>query len=233
VAEELEHKSVFLMADGTALDGLFLEAGHVFLQKCKGPVERILMTGYAVGIIVLMLLGFTFRVKPAVSAAGQVVCNPLVREGKPRGGLIHMTYDQAVNLFHLSMREFLNTGVAVGTFQITMRAVKIKVFGNVQQPEFTFLTAGGVLPFAGDIAQPPIPVAEKAILFVNRPGTVCKEENASQDEQGHDCRARRHPFRIKKSFKRLEVDHTIKALEMCGFIMFIGCVYLSHLRDHN
>jgi len=224
VAEELEHKSVFLMADGTALDGLFLEAGHVFLQKCKGPVERILMTGYAVGIIVLMILGFTLRVKPAVSAAGQVVCNPLVREGKPRGGLIHMTYDQAVNLFHLSMREFFNIGVAVGTFQITVRAVKIKVLGNVQQSEFPFLTACGDLSFAGDIAEPPIPVAEKAILFVNRPGTACKEENAPQDEQGHDCRARRHPFSMKKSRKRFEVDHTIAFLEMRGFSMFMGCV---------
>jgi hypothetical protein len=144
-----------------------------------------------------------------------------------------MTYDQAVNLFHLSMREFFNTGVAVGTFQITVRAVKIKVLGNVQQSEFPFLTACGDLSFAGDIAEPPITVAEKAILFVNRPGTTCKEENAPQDEQGYDCRARRHPFSMKKSRKRFEVDHTIAFPGMRGFGMFIGCVRLSPLRDHH
>jgi hypothetical protein len=175
-----------------------------------------------------MLLGLAFLVKPAVSAAGQVVCNPLVREWKPRRGFIHMTYDQAVNLFHLSMREFFNTGVAVGTFQITVRAVKIKVLGNVQQSEFPFLTACDILSLAGDIAEPPIPVAEKAILFVNRPGTACKEENAPQGEQGHRRRADCFS-RMKKSGKRLKVNHTIAFLGRRGFGMFIGCVYLSQL----
>jgi hypothetical protein len=212
VAEKLDHESIFLMADRTALDGFLLKTGHVFLEKGKGAIKGVLMTGYAAGIVSLVLLGVAIPVKPAVNAAGKVLAHLLVGEGKPRGGLIHMTDDQAVNLFHLSMREFFNIGVAVGTFQITVRAVKIKVLGNIQQSEFPFLTASGFLPFAGDIAEPPIPVAEKAILFVNRQGTACKEENAPHDEQGHDCRARRHPFNMKKSRKRFEVDHTIVAL---------------------
>jgi hypothetical protein len=131
------------------------------------------------------------------------------------------------------MREFFNIGVAVRAFQITVRAVKIKVLGNVQQSEFPFLTACDVLSFAGDIAEPSISVAEETILFINRQGTACKEENAPQDKQEHDCRARRHPFNMKKSRKRVEVDHTIAFLEMRGFGMFIGCVCLSSLRDHH
>jgi hypothetical protein len=130
------------------------------------------------------------------------------------------------------MREFFNTGVAVGTFQITVRAVKIKVLGNIQQSEFPFLTACGDLPFAGDIAEPSISVAEETILFINRQGTACKEENAPQDKQEHRCRAD-YFSRMKKSGKRHKVNHTIAFLGMRGFGMFIGCVYLSQLRDDN
>jgi hypothetical protein len=79
-----------------------------------------------------------------------------------------MAHDQAVYLLDFPMGKLLNAGVAVRALQVAVRAVQIEILGDIQEPELTFLAVGDVLPFAGDIAEAPVPVAEKAIFFINR-----------------------------------------------------------------
>jgi hypothetical protein len=82
VAEKLDHESVFLMADRTALDGFLLKAGHVFFEKGKRAIKGVLMTGYAAWIVSLVLFGVAILVTPAMNAAGKVLTYLLVGEGK-------------------------------------------------------------------------------------------------------------------------------------------------------
>ena len=80
-----------------------------------------------------------------------------------------MTHDQAAYFFDLAVRKLFNAGVAVRALQVTMRAVQVQVLGHIEQPELSFMAALNVPVFTGDIAEPSIPVAEKAILLINRP----------------------------------------------------------------
>jgi len=98
-----------------------------------------------------------------------------------------MAHDQAIHLFDLSMGKLADIGVAVRAFHITMGTIKVEVLGNIQEPELPFLTGYDVLSFAGNITEPSIPVAEKAMLFINRLRLTMKQEKAPQGEQGNHC----------------------------------------------
>jgi hypothetical protein len=65
------------------------------------------------------------------------------------------------------MGKLLNAGVAVRALQVAVRAVQIEILGDIQEPELTFPVVCDVLPLDGDIAKAPVPMAEKAIFFIN------------------------------------------------------------------
>ncbi len=70
-----------------------------------------------------------------------------------------MTYNHAVNFFGLTVREFVDIGVAVRAPQIPMGAVYIEVFSYVQEFKLSFLVV---------IAESPILVTEQAVFFIKR-----------------------------------------------------------------
>jgi hypothetical protein len=111
-----------------------------------------------------------------------------------------VTYDQAVNLFDIPMGKLFDISVAVRAFQIAMRAVKVEVLGNIQEPELSFLAALDVPAFVGNITESTIPVTEKAILLINRLRLTMKEEKAHQGEQ-KNCRGIASALALHQSYE--------------------------------
>jgi len=89
-----------------------------------------------------------------------------------------VAHDQAVYFLDFPMGKLLNAGVAVRALQVAVRTVQVEVLGDIQETELPFLPGCDVLPLAGDIAEAPVPVAEKAILFINCAGPACQTANA-------------------------------------------------------
>jgi hypothetical protein len=70
------------MTNGTPLNGLGLEPRHAFLQECQLTVEGILVTGYTVGVILLVIFEISVLVISAVGTAVQMLSYPLVCKGE-------------------------------------------------------------------------------------------------------------------------------------------------------